>query len=132
MTVKLRDYQEVVGPEVIEELRVLADHVRHKSLQNINSTPVGGGVAEILTRLIPLLHELGVKATWDVIKGDEAFFNVTKAFHNALHGKKETITQKMLDVYRENTAMNLEGMELTGDVMLIHDPQPAGLILQNS
>lgn len=130
MTVTLRDYEQVVGPEVIKELRVLADHVRHKSLQNINSTPVGGGVAEILTRMIPLLHELEVNASWDVIKGDEAFFNVTKAFHNALHGKKEKITKKMLDIYRENTAMNLAGMEITGNVMLIHDPQPAGLILR--
>jgi trehalose synthase len=130
MTVRLRDYEEVVGPEVIEDLRVLADHVRHKSMQNINSTPVGGGVAEILTRMIPLLHELEVKATWDVIKGDEAFFNVTKAFHNALHGKKEKITKKMLDIYRENTAMNLAEMDITADVMLIHDPQPAGLILR--
>jgi trehalose synthase len=130
MTVRLRDYEEVVGPEVIEDLRVLADHVRHKSMQNINSTPVGGGVAEILTRMIPLLHELEVKATWDVIKGDEAFFNVTKAFHNALHGKKEKITKKMLDIYRENTAMNLAETAITGDVILIHDPQPAGLILR--
>ena len=130
MTVTLHDYEEVVGPEVIEELHVLADHVRHKSLQNINSTPVGGGVAEILTRMLPLLHELDVKASWDVIKGDEAFFNVTKAFHNALHGKKENITKKMLDIYRENTAMNLADMEITGDVMIIHDPQPAGLILR--
>ena len=117
MTVTLRDYEEVVGREVIEDLRVLAGHVRHKSLQNINSTPVGGGVAEILTRLIPLLRELGVNASWDVIKGDEAFFNVTKAFHNALHGKKEKITQKMLEIYRENTAMNMQNMEITGDVI---------------
>lgn len=130
MTVTLRDYEEVVGSEVMEEIRILADHVRHKSLQNINSTPVGGGVAEILTRLIPLLQELGVNATWDVIKGDEAFFEVTKAFHNALHGKQEKITGKMLEIYRETTAMNLRTMTLTGDVILIHDPQPAGLILK--
>jgi trehalose synthase len=130
MTVTLSDYEKVVGPEVIEEIRTLAGHVRHKSLQNINSTPVGGGVAEILTRLIPLLNELGVQASWDVIKGDEAFFNVTKSFHNALHGKKEKITKKMLEVYRNNTSMNLRNMDLTGDVILIHDPQPAGLILR--
>jgi trehalose synthase len=130
MTVTLRDYEEVVGSEVMEEIRVLADHVRHKSLQNINSTPVGGGVAEILTRLIPLLQELGVNATWDVIKGDEAFFEVTKAFHNALHGKQEKITGKMFEIYRENTAMNLQTMTLSGDVILVHDPQPAGLILK--
>jgi trehalose synthase len=130
MAVTLRDYEKVVGSEVMDEIRMVASHVCHKSLQNINSTPVGGGVAEILTRMIPLLRELGVNASWDVIKGDEAFFNVTKAFHNALHGNKETITKKMLEVYRENTAMNLRHMNLTGDVIMIHDPQPAGLVLR--
>jgi trehalose synthase len=130
MAITLRDYEDVVGPEVVEEIRTLAGHVRHKSLQNINSTPVGGGVAEILTRLIPLLHDLDIKASWDVIKGDEAFYNVTKSFHNALHGKKEKIKEKMLDIYRENTALNLKEMDLSADVILIHDPQPAGLILR--
>lgn len=126
----LGDYESVVGSEVIEELRVVSRFVQHKSLQNINSTAVGGGVAEILTRMIPLLQELGVNATWDVIKGDQAFFNVTKAFHNALHGAKEEITEEMLQVYRETTEMNLRGMNLTGDVILNHDPQPAGLVLR--
>ncbi len=126
----LRDYEEVVGREVVEEMRVVAGHVRHKRLQNINSTAVGGGVAEILTRMIPLLQELGVNATWDVIKGNDAFFSVTKSFHNALHGKKEEITQNMLDVFRETTAMNLQHMDISGDVVLVHDLQPAGLILR--
>ncbi len=130
MGTTLLDYENVVGSEVIDEIRMVASHVRHKSLQNINSTPVGGGVAEILTRMIPLLRELGVNACWDVIKGNEAFFNVTKSFHNALHGNKEKITDKMLDVFRENTAMNLCDMSFTGDVIMIHDPQPAGLILR--
>jgi trehalose synthase len=91
---------------------------------------VGGGVAEILTRMVPLLNELGIRATWDVIKGDEAFFNVTKSFHNALHGKKEKITEEMFEIYLETTATNLRDMNLTGDVILIHDPQPAGLVLK--
>lgn len=130
MGTTLLDYENVVGSEVIDEIRMVASHVRHKSLQNINSTPVGGGVAEILTRMIPLLRELGVNACWDVIKGNEAFFNVTKSFHNALHGNKEKITDKMMDVFRENTAMNLCDMSFTGDVIMIHDPQPAGLILR--
>lgn len=128
MVVSLQDYERVVGSDVIDELRVVAARVRHKRLQNINSTAVGGGVAEILSRMLPMLHELGVNATWDVIKGNEAFFNVTKAFHNALHGKEETITGAMLDAYLETTEMNLREMEITGDVVLVHDPQPAGLI----
>lgn len=128
MAVKLEDYAGVVGCGVVEELRVLAGYVRGRRLQNINSTPVGGGVAEILTRLVPLLLDLGIDATWDVIKGGQAFFEVTKAFHNALQGKPETITDSMLDTYRETTAYNLRSMHLDGDVILIHDPQPAGLI----
>jgi trehalose synthase len=85
-------------------------------------------VAEILTRMMPLLRELGVNATWDVIKGDQAFFNVTKAFHNALHGKAEEITAEMYQIFRSTTEMNLAEVNLSGDVIFIHDPQPAGLI----
>jgi trehalose synthase len=128
MTNSLADYQRVVGAGVIEELRVIAARVTRRRLQHFNSTSVGGGVAEILTRLIPLLRELGIDATWDVIKGDQAFYNVTKAFHNALHGKTEQITEQMLDIFRANTAMNLAEVKLTGDVVMIHDPQPVGLI----
>jgi trehalose synthase len=124
----LADYQAVVGPGVIDELKVMADRVRGKKLQHVNSTSVGGGVAEILTRLVPLLGELGIEATWDVIKGNQAFYNVTKAFHNALHGKTETITDQMLEIFRANTEMNLKGMHITGDTVMIHDPQPVGLI----
>ena len=130
MAHKLKDYEEIVGPEVIEEIQVVADRVRGRCLQNINSTPVGGGVAEILTRLVPLLREAGVDARWDVIKGGQEFFEVTKAFHNALHGDPQEITKRMFEVFRANTEVNLREMEFTGDVVLIHDPQPAGLILR--
>jgi trehalose synthase len=128
MTNSLADYQEVVGAGVINELKVIADRVKRRRFQHINSTSVGGGVAEILTRLIPLLRELGIDATWDVIKGNQAFYNVTKAFHNALHGATEEITPQMLDIFQSNTAMNLAEVKLTGDVVMIHDPQPVGLV----
>ena len=128
MDIKLQDYQEIVGPGVIEELGILAGRVRGRKMQHINSTPVGGGVAEILTRMIPLFRELGLEVSWDVIKGDQAFFNVTKAFHNALHGKPEEITEDMLTIFRSATQMNLREVNFSGDVIFIHDPQPAGLI----
>jgi trehalose synthase len=128
MPSKLQDYENIVGTEIVNELRVIAGHIGNKRLQNINSTPVGGGVAEILTRMVPLLRDLGVDAVWDVIKGDQAFFNVTKAFHNALHGKQEPISEEMLECYRANTEMNLRELNFTGDVIWIHDPQPAGLV----
>jgi trehalose synthase len=128
MAMQLEQYEDVVGPQVMQELRIVADHVGNKRLQNINSTPVGGGVAELLTRMVPLLRELGVNTTWDVIKGDQTFFNVTKAFHNALHGKPTEITDRMLESYRATMETNLRETNFTGDVIWIHDPQPAGLV----
>jgi len=125
---RLARYAEIVGRQEIEELRALADRLSGRTLQNINSTAVGGGVAEILTRMIPLLRELGVNATWDVIKGDQAFFDVTKAFHNALHGKRERITPEMFEVYRATLTENLRSMSFCGDVIILHDPQPAALV----
>ena len=128
MTTSLDSYRRVVGPEVVDELVQLAGRVQHRRLQHVNSTAVGGGVAELLTRMVPLFRELGIETSWDVIKGNEAFFAVTKAFHNALHGAQETITEEMLDVYRETQNMNLNDLGQMGDFVVIHDPQPAGLI----
>src|SRR5215470_19787419 len=115
MPVTLSDYQEIVGPGVILELQALAERLRGRPMQHINSTAVGGGVAEILTRLIPLLRELELDARWDVIKGDESFFNVTKAFHNALHGKPEEITPEMFDNDTATTEMNQKEIFLAGE-----------------
>ena len=97
-------------------------------VQNINSTFVGGGVAEILSRMIPLLGQLGVDARWDVIKGDTDFFQVTKKFHNALHSRQERITAEDYAIFKETTRKNIDNMELYGDIIFIHDPQPVGLI----
>jgi trehalose synthase len=130
MPVTLSDYQEIVGPGVILELQALAERVRGRPMQHINSTAVGGGVAEILTRLIPLMRELDLDARWDVIKGDESFFNVTKAFHNALHGKPEEISPEMFEIFRATTDMNQREIYLAGEVIFIHDPQPAGLVMR--
>ena len=132
MEITLKDYQEVVGPGVIEELHILADRARDRRVQHINSTPVGGGVAEILTRLIPLFRELGVDATWDVIKGDQAFFNVTKAFHNALHGNAEEISREMYDIFRSTTEMNFarfDGQAVTVDDFVTAMAEAGGLDL---
>jgi trehalose synthase len=132
MPVRLEDYREYAGAGVVEELRALAGRLAGRSMQHINSTPVGGGVAEILTRLVPLLRELGLEATWDVIKGDQAFFSVTKAFHNALHGRPEEITSAMYDMFRANTDANLREVNFSGDVIFVHDPQPAGLVARKA
>ena len=132
MSEHLESYRTVVGPQVLDELLLLADRVRHRRLQHINSTSVGGGVAEILSRMVPLLRDLGIDTRWDVIKGNQAFFAVTKAFHNALHGGDEVISKEMLQVFRDTTEMNLRDFDAFGDVVMVHDPQPVGLITQRS
>ena len=128
MPTSLDSFRGVVGSEVVDELVQLAGRVQHRRLQHVNSTAVGGGVAELLTRMVPLFRELGIETSWDVIEGNEAFFAVTKAFHNALHGAPETITEEMLDVYRATQEINLRDLGQMGDFVVIHDPQPAGLI----
>ena len=124
----LEDYVPVVGQAIIDDLMLAADKLKGHSVQMLNSTAVGGGVAEILNRIVPLLNTLGVETKWDVIKGGAEFFGVTKKFHNALHGKQEDITQHDFDIFTETTAKNIELFEAKGDIVFIHDPQPIGLI----
>ena len=88
---KLADYEHIVGRGSIEELKTLSGKLSGKVILNINSTFSGGGVAEILSHMVPLFSQLGVNAHWDVIRGDKTFFKVTKKLHNALHGKDEQI-----------------------------------------
>jgi trehalose synthase len=126
----LGEYEPIVGKSIIEELRLIATKLSGKVIQNINSTFTGGGVAEILSRMVPLLAQLGVDARWNTIKGTDQFFRVTKKLHNALHGRTESIAAEDFSLFREITDMNIRDLELVGDVMFIHDPQPAGLILR--
>ena len=130
--VKLKEYEKYVGVDVIDELEFYASKLSGVKIQNVNSTSVGGGVAEILTRMIPLLQELGVNAFWDVIKGGEKFFEVTKKMHNALHGQSVTYTKEEIDLYLETNEINAREMDLKGDIMFIHDPQPCALIRKKS
>ncbi len=125
---KLRDYEPLIGRCVLEELKILADKLSGKTIHNINSTYIGGGVAEILSRMVPFLNELGVKTKWSVIKGDNEFFNITKKFHNALHGKKEEFKESDFDYFLEINRKNSEELNLSEDIIFIHDPQPVALV----
>jgi len=124
----INDYAPIVGQAVIDELYLLARRLEGKTIQNINSTAVGGGVAEILTRMIPLLKQLGVAARWDVIKGNEKFFNITKQMHNALHGVDVQISPDDLEYFRQVNQENAETLNSYGDILFIHDPQPIALV----
>ncbi|MFH2069660.1 MAG: glycosyltransferase [Elusimicrobiota bacterium] len=125
---KIIDYTPIVGESVIEELFLISEKFRGKTIQNINSTSVGGGVAEILNRMIPLLNELGVDTRWDLIKGGEKFFNITKKMHNALHGVDVHITDEEFEIFLQVNRENASMINFYGDVIFIHDPQPIALI----
>jgi trehalose synthase len=130
--VKIEEYIPIVGQSVIDDLWLLAERLKGKVIQHINSTSVGGGVAEILNRMVPLLNELGVDTRWDLIKGGERFFEATKKFHNALHGRLEEIAQSDFDVFMETSQKNIEEVNTYGDIVFIHDPQPIALVNKKS
>lgn len=110
-------------------LKRLGDRMEGKSFLHINSTKAGGGVAEILHRMLPILNELGIRARWEVIEGDDRFFDITKKLHNALQGNPEKITKAMWEHHFEVNRKNVGAIGIDdADAVLIHDPQPAPLI----
>ena len=126
--IPLDDYAALLGEGEIEELRVLARPLRGRSIEMINSTAVGGGVAEILNRLLPLAEELELNMRWDVMTGGDDFYGVTKAFHNALHGAPYHADPKDFEIFLACNERNRARLPLDAEFMIIHDPQPAALI----
>src|SRR5947208_17115293 len=126
--IPLENYADVVGAGEIEELRALAKPLRGRSIEMINSTAVGGGVAEILNRLVPLAEELDLNIRWDVMKGAEEFFDVTKSFHNALHGESYHRTPKHVEIFLSYHKRNRAPLRTDAEFVVIHDPQPAALV----
>lgn len=126
--IHLDDYGSVVGAPEILELRTLARQLKGRTVQMVNSTSVGGGVAEILSRLVPLITELGLKVRWDVITGGNDFFETTKAFHNALHGASYDEPPESFEIYLAYNEQNRARLQMDSDLTVIHDPQPLALI----
>ncbi|HKW50373.1 MAG TPA: glycosyltransferase [Candidatus Eisenbacteria bacterium] len=124
----LERYERVVGPETLRALEALARKMKGHRIVMVNTTKTGGGVAEILHRVVVILNELGIPTTWEVMEGDARFFGVTKRMHNALHGHVVPLTEEDREIYRERTRIEAKRLALDGDLIMIHDPQPAGLI----
>jgi trehalose synthase len=127
-TIQLDDYVPLLGQAEVEEIRTLASKLTGRTVQMVNSTAMGGGVAEILNRLIPLMKELELDIRWDVITGGDAFFEITKAFHNALHGGPYQARQEDFDLFLATNEQNRQRMEFGCEFTVIHDPQPIALI----
>jgi len=126
--VPLDEYSAVIGDGEIDEMRALARPLSGRTVQMVNSTAVGGGVAEMLNRIVPLAEELGLDIRWDVMTGGDDFFEVTKAFHNALHGEPYHPEPAHFEIFRAYNEQNMKRIPLDAEFMIIHDPQPAGFI----
>jgi trehalose synthase len=131
MSALLQAYAAVAGEDVIRQLKLLAKPLRTAKVVHVNSTRQGGGVAEILDKLVPLMRELGIDTRWEVITGNAPFYQCTKHFHNALQGQPAVIPDSLLREYEETNRRNAAGLaDVLGsaDIVLIHDPQPAALL----
>ena len=127
----LADYEDTVGAESLSQLRELADDLAGAKIVHVNSTREGGGVAEILGWLVPLMRDLGLDASWEVIEGKKSYFTTTKAIHNGLQGMPTAMTEKMIGAYESTIRRNAERLRPIleeADFVIIHDPQPAGLL----
>jgi trehalose synthase len=124
----LADYRSIVRRELYDEVVSLGERLRGKRVLHVSATSFGGGVAEILYTMVPLMRDIGLDAEWDIMFGSEPFFNVTKSFHNALQGAEYELTVEDRAIYEEYNRMSAEAMQKADeewDVVLVHDPQPA-------
>ncbi|HLJ81923.1 MAG TPA: glycosyltransferase [Ktedonobacterales bacterium] len=126
-TKSLSDYAPVVGDDVIAELERLARPLRGARVVHISSTAYGGGVAEMLHTLVPLMRNAGLDAEWRIISGNDEFFGVTKSMHNALQGMGLELTPAMRATYLHANVDNAVYFEDSFDYVIVHDPQPAPL-----
>jgi len=123
----LADYTHIVGRDLVEEIRELAEPLKGSRVVHVSATAFGGGVSEILYTLVPLMKDVGLDVEWQVIYGREEFFNATKLMHNALQGAPEDLSHEQWETWRRYNEMNARELVGGWDVALIHDPQPAAL-----
>jgi len=128
VTKRIEDYRAIVGDEKVEEILGLASFLEGARVLHVNSTAFGGGVAEILGTLVPLMRDVGLKADWQVIRGADEFFNVTKVMHNALQSMDLDWTEERQEVWMRYNKMNADLFDEDYDFVVIHDPQPAGML----
>lgn len=123
----LEDYRSLAGDEIVAEVRELARALRGLRVLELSATATGGGVAELLSSLVPLERDLGIAAEWRVIAGDARFFEVTKKIHNGLQGMAVDLTDAQRSEYLRHNEANARLLEGQWDVVVVHDPQPAAI-----
>jgi len=124
----LEDYRPIIGDERTEEILALGRELRGARVLHLNATSFGGGVAEILATLVPLMNDVGLSADWQVIRGADEFYQVTKSIHNSLQGMFVDWTPEMRDVWLHHNSLNADLFDESYDYVIVHDPQPAAML----
>ena len=128
---QLRDYSGLVSEEIFSEIERLADKVMGLRVIHVNATLRGGGVAEILSSLVPLCRSVGINAEWHVVSPSESFVAITKSLHHSLQGNPGCLTSEQMETYltyNQQVALELKNKSVTADVWVIHDPQVLPLV----
>jgi trehalose synthase len=124
----LADYATIATRGLMDEIRRLAAPVEGKRVVHLSATAFGGGVAEINYTLVPLMVSAGLDTEWRIIRGAEEFYNVTKTIHNALQGNPHGLDDEQREIFRRYQELNAQEFEDTYDFVIVHDPQPVGMI----
>jgi trehalose synthase len=126
----LADYASITARGLMDQIRRLAESLQGKRVLHLSATAFGGGVAEINYTLVPLMADAGIDVEWRIIRGGDEFFSVTKTIHNALQGNPQGLSDEQMQIYRRYSALNAEELEDVYDYVIVHDPQPLGMIEQ--
>ena len=125
---RLEDYRSIIGDSKMEEILALAAPLKGAKVLHVNATAFGGGVSEILYALVPLMRDVGLDAEWQILHGEDEFFNVTKSFHNALQGAEIPLTEGTKEIFNRYNRLNAEALEGDYDFAVMHDPQTAAML----
>jgi trehalose synthase len=124
----LADYASLASRGLMEQIKSLAEPLAGKRILHLSATAFGGGVAEILYTLVPLMRDAGLDAEWRVIHGEDEFFDVTKTIHNALQGDPGGLSASQQETFRRYNRLNAEALDDHFDYVIVHDPQPTAMI----
>jgi trehalose synthase len=124
----LVDYGSLATRGLMDEIRALAEPLAGRRVLHLSATAFGGGVAEINYTLVPLMQDAGLEVEWRIIRGADDFFNVTKTIHNALQGNPQGLGESQQEIFRRYQELNARDLTADYDFIIVHDPQPVGLI----
>lgn len=124
----IEDYRSIIGNEQTDEIHRLSEPFKGARVLHLNATAFGGGVAELLNSIVPLMNDAGLNTEWQVMHGADEFYQVSKALHNSLQGMQISWKPEMWEIWRKYNRLNAELFEGQYDYVVVHDPQPAGLL----